>query len=71
MAQAGGSATINGILYQILGTLNWAANIHLRAQLSGDDIEEAILVIEPCEGGGDLRIEEKSKRTIEVLPMVN
>ena len=65
MAQAGGSATINGILYQILGTLNWAANIHLKTQLAVDDIEEAILVIEPSKGGGDLRIEEKSKRTVE------
>ena len=65
MAQAGGSATINGILYQILGTLNWAVNIYLKAQATDDDFEEAILVIEPCEGGGDIRIEEKSKRTVE------
>jgi hypothetical protein len=65
MAKAGGSATANGILYQILGTLGRAVDISLRAHVEGEDIGHAILVIEPIGGGGDLQILRNRSRIVE------
>ena len=40
MAQVGGSATANGILYQILGAIDWAGQIRLRAMRKGDELAD-------------------------------
>lgn len=65
MSQAGGSATINGILYQLLGVISRAANLRFRAAYEDGDIVEALLVIEPTRGGGDLRIYFPGKQQVE------
>ncbi|NOT56787.1 MAG: hypothetical protein HOP18_19485 [Deltaproteobacteria bacterium] len=65
MAQAGGSATINGILYQLLGVIYRTANLQLHAACKDGDIVEATLVIEPVGGGGDLSIKFPGKRQVE------
>jgi hypothetical protein len=52
----GGSATINGVLYQTLRALSWAAQLSLRGVVRNEDLESATLVIEPAGGGGDLRV---------------
>lgn len=65
MPQPGGSANINGILYQILGTLEWASRIQLsRASLEGQEITQAQLIIEPSGGGGDARIITSGQRRV-------
>ena len=65
MPSAGGSATISGILYQILGTVHWAASIQLRAQPAADDLSEAQLIIEPAGGGGDIQVDSPKCRIVE------
>ncbi len=51
MTQAGGSAAINGFLYQILHHLGWLADIRLTGKLAGQRVEDARLVLEPRNGG--------------------
>jgi hypothetical protein len=65
MSQPGGSATINGILYQILGAIHRAASIRLTATKDSNDIVEAQLTIEPVGGGGDLRIHFPNRLLVE------
>lgn len=65
MAKAGGSATNYGILYQALGTVGHALELTLNAQIDQDEIESAILVIEPVGGGGDIQIETGPRRRVE------
>ena len=65
MSQTGGSSTINGILYQILACLDWAASLSIYVTPDKDDLSEASLIIEPAGGGGDLRIDAQSKRIVE------
>lgn len=57
----GGSATLYGVLYQLLGSLHQAA----RLQVQGDPARAARLVVEPLGGGGDLQVEESGSRRIE------
>lgn len=64
MTTPGGSATANGILYQILGTLNWAARLSLTAVVDEHDFTDARLVIEPADGG-DLQVLGGSCRIVE------
>jgi hypothetical protein len=65
MPQPGGSANINGILYQILGTLEWASRIQLSdASREGEEISQARLIIEPSGGGGDARICASDRRRV-------
>jgi hypothetical protein len=65
MPQPGGSANINGILYQILGTLEWASRIQLsNANRAGEEISQAQLIIEPSGGGGDARICASDRRLV-------
>jgi len=64
MAMAGGSATANGILYQILGTLGRAVEISMRGQVVNDEIKTATLVVEPPRGG-DLQIISGAGRIVE------
>lgn len=64
MPKFGGSATIYGILYQILGTAHWAAKIRVKTRIDGDDWIDARIIVEP-RGGGDVRIETPRRRVIE------
>ncbi|WP_145096574.1 HEAT repeat domain-containing protein [Rosistilla carotiformis] len=66
MSNVGGSANINGILYQVLGTLDRAVNPSITyAKCTGDDITQAQLIIEPAGGGGDLEIVDESCRVVQ------
>lgn len=66
VSNAGGSANINGILYQILGTLDQAMNLRLEAMVTNrDEILQARLIIEPSGGGGDLQIHSPRGRRIQ------
>lgn len=57
MAQSGGSATIYGILYQILGSLDWAVGLRLQdAVVEDGELLQARLIVEPAGGGGDLQV---------------
>ena len=65
----GGSATINGVLYQILWTLLRASRAHIAKSTFGADgtVQEATIVLEPYGGGGDLVMQTKSRREVEQL----
>jgi hypothetical protein len=63
--EPGGSATINGILYQILANLWRVSEIQLETKLDGQDIQSARLILEPNGGGGDARYEGKGVRGVE------
>ncbi len=65
MPNAGGSATMYGVLYQILGTVHWSAKIRMRVNSRGSDLRDVGLHIEPLGGGGDLRIETESCGIVE------
>lgn len=65
MTQPGGSATINGILYQLLGVIHRAANIRLSATQDGEEVVNARLIIEPTGGGGDVRIHFPNRQLVE------
>ena len=65
MTQPGGSATMYGVLYQLLGTARWAGKIHLSTSTEGGEWTEARLVIEPFGGGGDTQIESTERRIVE------
>ncbi len=65
MTQAGGSATINGVLYQILGSIDWAVRIRLSATVESDDFSKALLILEPAGGGGDVVIKWDTGRIVE------
>src|SRR4051794_30666572 len=56
MTQAGGPAAINGFLYQIIHHLRWLADVTLAGKLDGQEITNALLVLEP-RNGGDARAE--------------
>jgi hypothetical protein len=56
MSQPGGSANINGVLYQILGSIDWATRIHLKKYDDNPDNDEYRLTLEPEGGGGDIVI---------------
>lgn len=51
MTQSGGSAAINGFLYQILHHLNWLATVKLTGTLDGQEMKSGQLVLEPRDGG--------------------
>jgi hypothetical protein len=65
MAGAGGAATINGILFQFLGTLARTARLELDAIQNDETANRVLLSIEPSGGGGDLQIHFPRKRIIE------
>lgn len=65
MSNVGGSANINGILYQILGTLDKALRLNLeRTETNSDDILQARLIVEPIDGG-DVSFGSKSGRIVQ------
>ena len=51
MTQSGGSAAINGFLYQMLNHLDWLAEVGLNGVLDGEDLKHGRLVLEPKYGG--------------------
>ena len=51
MTQPGGSAAINGFLYQLLHHLDWLAGVGLDGVLDGADVKHGRLVLEPRDGG--------------------
>ena len=65
MPKSGGSATIYGILYQLLGSAHWAARIHLSTVSDNETWIEARLVIEPAGGGGDTRVVSQQRRIVD------
>jgi hypothetical protein len=66
MSNVGGSANINGILYQILGTLDKAVSVGITAAATiSDDIVEARLIVAPAGGGGDLQIDWPASRVVQ------
>ena len=64
MTQAGGPAAINGFLYQIIHHLEWLASVRLTGELDGEDIRDALLVLEP-RSGGDARAEARGIYIVE------
>ena len=71
MTQSGGSAAINGFLFQILNHLDWLANVGLSGALDGEDVKDGYLVLEPQDGGdaqahgSDLYLVEQYKTRAE------
>jgi hypothetical protein len=66
MVASGGAATINGVLYQLLGTIHRAASLRVgMSSTPSGDVNGAMLVIEPLGGGGDLQIHFPSHTVIE------
>ncbi len=64
MVPPGGSATLYGILYQLLGSLHHT--VGLRVQKRGEKtVLGARLTVEPPKGGGDLWIELPEGRFVE------
>ncbi len=66
---AGGSATINGVLYQMLWTLLRASRARLvkPTLFENSQLKEVTLVLEPGGGGGDLVVKAKERRSVEQL----
>lgn len=66
MALTGGSATLYGVLYQLLGSLHHTVRL-LRIQQRKTDktVLGARITVEPLGGGGDIRIEVPGQRTVE------
>ena len=64
MTQVGGPAAINGFLYQIIHHLEWLASVRLIGELDGEDIRDALLVLEP-RSGGDARAEARGVYIVE------
>src|SRR6266511_2743378 len=65
MPEPGGSAAINGFLYQILANLRHVSGIQLKTKRYGQEIRSARLILEPKGGGGDTRYEGEGVRIIE------
>ena len=66
---AGGSATINGVLYQLLWSLLRASRARFDSPVTDDDgtLNQVTLVLEPVGGGGDLVVAEGRRKTAEQL----
>lgn len=66
---AGGSATVNGVLYQMLWTLLRASRATLAKSplVENDELQEVTIVLEPAGGGGDLVARSAGKRSVEQI----
>ncbi len=64
---AGGPATVNGVVYQMLWSLLQAARLHVRTLNEPDaqSYASATLVLEPRGGGGDLVLQTDRRRIIQ------
>ena len=67
MVQAGGSATVYGVLFQMLRAAHWANEIRLKATIDGETLTSAQLILEPKGGGGDVQVVAQGKRIVEQL----
>lgn len=65
MVPPGGSATLYGVLYQLLGSLHHTVRLRIQQRNEGTVVLGARLVLEPSGGGGDLRIELPGQRIVE------
>lgn len=66
---AGGPATVNGVLYQLLWSLLQASRARVASKLtmSGNQAQGVTLILEPIGGGGDLVIRSGSRRIVQQL----
>ena len=64
MAKRGGSATVYGVLYQMLGSIRWATQLQLLGTLDSEDLQSATLILEPRDGG-DMQIDLPNTRIVE------
>ena len=64
MPQPGGPATLYGVLYQILGSIDWAARIIVSGEVEDRQLFAAKVVLEP-KTGGDLQVHTRRGRVIE------
>lgn len=64
MTQPGGPATLYGVLYQILGSVDWAARIILSGEVVDRELFDATLILEP-KAGGDIQVHTRRGRVVE------
>lgn len=66
-AAPGGASTINGVLYQLLWSLLRASSAKFvtKPQVRDHEICEAVLILEPVGGGGDLVFQSGGRRYVE------
>ena len=64
MTQSGGSAAINGFLYQILHHIDWLSDVRLFSKLDGQEVKDARLILEP-RSGGDAQAQASSIYLVE------
>lgn len=62
MAVFGGSATLYGVLYEVLGAVGHLVNFSRQSKGTGGSFR---IRFQPVGGGGDLRVEGQSKRIVE------
>ena len=62
--QSGGSAAINGFLYQILKHLDWLTNVSMNCVLDGHEMKDGCLILEPGDGG-DAKAQTSSRFLVE------
>ncbi len=66
MSAPGGSAAINGILYQILATFSQIAKIHFQdSDVQAQNLVSVRVELEPVGGGGDAQFHFKDQRIVE------
>lgn len=65
MVPPGGSATLYGVLYQLLGSLHHTVRLRIAQRNEGKVVLGASLILEPAGGGGDLRIQLPRQRIVE------
>ena len=67
---AGGASTINGIIYQIMWSLLEASTIQVKAfdaDANGKNATQALVVLEPNGGGGDILVCDSDTTTVQQL----
>lgn len=68
---SGGSATVNGVMYQMLWSLLRSSSARIAIPQStsctADELTEATLILEPIGGGGDLVVVSGNRRIVEQL----
>ena len=64
MADNGGSATVYGVLYQILRSLKWIKALRLQGVKESGELVSALLILEPLDGG-DLQVSGSTKSVVE------
>ncbi len=64
MTRQGGAATVYGVLYQILGSLEWAVRLNIKGTVRGGRLSEATLILEPSDGG-DIQTSAGGVRVVE------